>query len=215
MCSSRATVGFSCPAKPPTTTSKTSNPTCGGTVAGVFPHLTVASDEYLELVAQGILEAEEIRREAPLGGYRQALAAGLANRLRNYYDREMHKEVRRNTRAKAKAAAAGEIYEVKTFSATGLALEHGNVDGDLDHEIMLSAPEQTDAAAQRNLLLAALANASSPEIFTTDPQAVGALLGVASYGTLGKVSAKKAFEAVHEMREQAADFTFVDANKLI
>src|SRR5262249_46139565 len=81
-------------------------------------------DEIEELVAQGFLIAEEIQATTPIGeSYRRALAARLANRLRDFW-RQQHPERRRNTRARRQAAARGEEYVDKVYVATGLAHEH-------------------------------------------------------------------------------------------
>jgi hypothetical protein len=107
--------------------------------------------------------------------------------------------VRRNTRAKRAAALRGEEYETKIYAATGLAHEHGREwasEGPLTPNAL-----DVEDEADRNLLLAALANASSPEFFTRDPKAAGALFGVASHAPLTLPQAKRALEVVEELRE--------------
>src|SRR5438067_1914225 len=65
-------------------------------------------DEIDDFVAQGLLINEEVLRERrPDESFLQALAAKLPNALRDYW-RTQHPEVRRNTRARYRAAARGE-----------------------------------------------------------------------------------------------------------
>lgn len=170
------------------------------TVRHALPWVT-NEDEITDLVAQGLLIAEEIRREAPLGEFQQALAARLANRLRDYR-REQYPEVRRNTRAKYKAAAAGEEYVAKVWAATGLAPEHGDVWGRDPEPVDRDATDdEVIDADNRRRILNAFANASSPEWFQENPHIVKDALGIASLGKIGAWQASAMWEHLEDLRE--------------
>jgi hypothetical protein len=165
-----------------------------GTIRRAMRHVD-DPDEIADLVQQGFLIAEEIQREIALGdSLRQALAARLANRLYDYW-RLQHPEVRRNTRARRRAAERGEEYIEKVYQATGLAPEFDVV---WDRETL--AP-QSDVAAEvyDQLKVEELEGITSARELMLDPQKAGLLFGVSSY-YLPTARAEWAFEALQDLR---------------
>jgi hypothetical protein len=164
------------------------------TIAKVFPRIP-AADEIADLVAEGLVIAEEIQREVGFGeSVKQALDARLANRLRDYR-RAQHPEVRRDTRARRKAAERGDEYRPKVWAATGPAHEHGDVWSSRDPEPAADAM----AEAYDRLKLEELEGITSARELMLDPQKAGLLVGVASYH-LATARAERAFEELQDVR---------------
>jgi hypothetical protein len=168
------------------------------TIRWAMPHVT-DPNEIADLVAEGFVIAEEIQRGTALdSSFRQALSARLANKLRDYH-RAQHPEVRRNTRAKRKAAERGEEYQLKVYVATGLAADPAAWDRE-----PLAPRGDVEAEVFDKLKLDALQGVMSARELMLDPQKAGLLWGVASYHTLATARAERAYEELEDLREAQA-----------
>jgi hypothetical protein len=204
---------------------------------------TMEDDERVELVAQAMLIAEELQRAFVPGkgfiverrdedgkvlghntftDYRRALAANLGYDLVDYW-REQHPEYRRNTRAERAAAARGEEYIPKVWQATGLAHEHGDKWSASDpvprtlsaEDAVIAEEEQREKEARRVLMLAQLANASTPEFFQDNPHLFQELRGVASWGRVTRPQGKHALEYLRVLREEDEFMVKLNPGKII
>jgi hypothetical protein len=153
------------------------------TIWKAMPQVT-DTDELTDLVAQGFLIAEEIQAKTGLGeSFRQALAARLANRLRDYW-RLQHPEYRRR----------GDGTATMLLSPTGLAYEGAIGAGAAG----LGAANEMDAVYTR-LKLEELEGVTSPRDLMSDPRKAGLLFGVASW-RLTPARAEWAFETLQDLR---------------